>query len=92
MTKREYAQYQARYAAFMIAEKISILAADDNEPGFSWRPCDCCKTELGGDRYHATGANPGNGPNGVHYSVCGDCLYYSEYGRLDDTTIAELGA
>ncbi len=60
-----------------------------DEPWFSWRWCDCCGTTLGGDREHATGYNP-TSKEIQEYTICADCAYYSEYGRLDDTTMLEV--
>jgi len=58
-------------------------------PSFSWKPCDCCNSHLGGDRYHATGYNPSTDEI-QEYEVCPDCLYYAEYGQLDDTTMMDM--
>jgi len=54
---------------------------------FSWRPCECCHRPLGGDRYPASGYSR----QGVVYmfEICVDCLYYNEYGRLDDITMLD---
>jgi hypothetical protein len=60
-----------------------------DEPFFSWRPCECCQRPLGGDREHATGWNPATRKI-QEYDICIDCLYYAEYGRLDDMTMLEL--
>lgn len=60
-----------------------------NEPFFSWRPCDCCKSRLGGNREHATGYNS-NTHEIQEYNVCVDCIYYAAYGRLDDMTMLEV--
>lgn len=64
-----------------------------NEPHFSWRPCDCCGGTLGGDRQDVIAWATDSDGNKVlrEYSVCVDCEYYAEYGRLDDTTMARLG-
>ena len=62
-----------------------------NEPYFSWQPCDCCGSHLGGDREFATGYNPTT-TEVQEYSICSDCAYYAEYGRLDDTTMMEVEA
>ena len=59
------------------------------EPSFSMQSCDCCGTHLGGDRYKATGYNPQLKEVFV-YEICGDCLYYSEYGQLDDMTMMDM--
>ena len=61
-----------------------------DEPSFSWRACECCGSQLGGDRYHATGFNPTTDEI-YEYEICGDCLYYAEYGRLDDMTMMDIG-
>ncbi len=45
-----------------------------NEPHFSWRPCECCGSHLGGDREPAHGIDE-NGDI-VHFSVCVDCVLY----------------
>lgn len=60
-----------------------------DEPFFSWRPCDCCGSSLGGNREHATGYNREKDEI-REYTVCEDCIYYAEYGRLDDTTMDEI--
>lgn len=65
------------------------------EPSFSWFACECCDSTLGGNRHIAHGidkdtcADPADGEI-VHLEVCSDCLYYINYGRLDDTTMAEI--
>jgi hypothetical protein len=60
-----------------------------DEPYFSWHSCDCCGSRLGGNREHATGYNPTTKEIG-EYSICSDCVYYAEYGRLDDMTMMEV--
>jgi hypothetical protein len=60
-----------------------------NEPFFSWSPCDCCGSHLGGNREHATGYNR-KAKEISKYTICEDCVYYAEYGRLDDTTMNEI--
>ena len=60
-----------------------------NEPHFSWSSCDCCGTTLGGDREYASGYNPAT--KGIQeYSICSDCVYYAEYGQLDDMTMMDM--
>jgi hypothetical protein len=61
------------------------------EPHFSRRPCECCERPEGGDRYDANGYNP-MAEAVQEYQVCPDCVYFAEYGRLDDTTMAEVEA
>ena len=51
--------------------------------------CDGCGRTLGGTEYAAHGWNPDN-KQIYHFSVCVDCYYYFEYGRLDDMTMSEI--
>jgi len=62
------------------------------EPHFSWHPCDCCGSHLGGDRVHAAGWHRDDPPDTPikKYSICVDCEYYNEYHRLDDMTLLEI--
>jgi predicted metal-binding protein len=60
-----------------------------SEPHFSWSACDICNGRLGGDRYPAHFLDSEN--EIVHVSVCSDCYYYTEYGRLDDMKMMDLG-
>jgi len=48
------------------------------EPYFSWSPCECCGSHLGGDRHPAHGLIKGGKLDGklVHMDVCTDCLFY----------------
>lgn len=59
-----------------------------DEPYFSWSSCECCGG-IAGNRQFATGYNPTT--KEVHeYDVCEDCIYYSEYGRLNDMTMMDM--
>jgi len=108
MTKSEYADYEARVArgvegltfistgacpgcedCGLPKEPSEHERACAEEPHFSWRACDCCGSALGGDRHPAHGWR---GDSLEHLSVCTDCLYYLNYGRLDDTTMLEVEA
>ncbi len=94
MTKQEYSDYEQAAAAFFAQEGIQNLStvADedgDTEPSFSWRSCDCCGSGLWGDRYDANGWNPTE-KQVQEYSVCQDCIYYAEYGQLDDMTMLDV--
>lgn len=62
------------------------------EPSFSWRPCEICNSHLGGDRYPVHGCidSAEDGVITVHLEACVDCVYYLEYGRLDDMTMLEI--
>ncbi len=60
-----------------------------NEPYFSWSPCDCCNTHEGGNREDATAYNPIT-KEIFQFTICEDCAYYAEYGRLDDMTMDDI--
>lgn len=47
---------------------------DIDESHFSWSPCDCCGSSLGGDRHAAHGRDK-NGEL-VHLDICVDCLMF----------------
>lgn len=63
----------------------------NEEPWFSWRPCECCGCHLGGDR-ETLSARHTPTKQVVTYAICVDCIYYIEYGRLDDTTMMRVEA
>jgi len=54
-------------------------AGECDEGGFSWRPCELCGSQLGGDRYAAHGYSDRHGI--VHYDVCVDCVMYLANGE-----------
>jgi hypothetical protein len=94
MTKQEYKDYEERVARFFEEEGINNLSNDyekdpNCEGGFSWRGCDCCGNPLGNTLYDANGWNPTE-KQVQEYQVCGDCLYYAEYGQLDDMTMMDM--
>jgi len=60
-----------------------------DEPHFSWIRCDCCDRNEGGDRYFARGYNPKT-KEIQEYDICSDCMYYAEYGVLDDMTMMNI--
>ncbi len=90
MTRKDYTEYQEAVAAFFANEGISNLSATDAESSFSWRQCECCGSTLGGDRYECTGYHSTSG-DVFEYEVCSDCVYYAEYGQLDDMTMMDMG-
>ncbi len=51
-----------------------------DEGGFSWQVCECCNSDLGGDRYAAHALADDNGI--LHFNVCVDCIMYLENGDL----------
>ena len=90
MTKAEYAEYQQAVADFFDHEGIANLSSTSSESYFSWRPCRCCGTRLGGDREDANGFNPTTQEIQTYEFICTDCIYYAEYGQLDDRTMLEI--
>ncbi len=96
MTKSEYAAFVDSFQAFMEREgleNLSTVCAEDGdspEPSFSWSPCHCCGRPLGGNRYECSGYNRAEKAIQDGYSVCQDCVYFAEYGRLDDETMASV--
>ena len=94
MNKKEYNNYITRVELFFNNEGINNLSqiTDDDgdcEPYFSSTNCDCCNRSLGGDRYDCNGYNPET-KEVQKYSVCTDCVYYAEYGQLDDMTMMDI--
>ncbi len=93
MTTAEYKKYQETFEAFMVDEGLNCLTGYDGsgmiEPWFSARPCDCCRTPLGGDRIESRGYNPTT-KQIQEYEICTDCEYYSAYGQLDDMTMMDM--
>jgi len=60
-----------------------------SEGHFSWAQCDFCGSTLGGTREpaHARIDDVIH-----HFDICCDCVYYVNYGRLDDLTMLEIDA
>lgn len=61
----------------------------ETEPFFSWNRCECCQRPLGGNREDVIGIHEESGEI-VEFTFCEDCVYYNEYGHLDDRTMAEI--
>lgn len=100
-TKQDYEEYQKTIAMFIEREELSFLSTGTNDgehgdidPWFSWRPCPCCKSPLGGMREYLwawSGAKEGYTPGiRVEFEICQDCVYYLEYGKLDDSTMLRV--
>lgn len=95
MNKQEYTEYKARVEKFITDNKIEVYAPDINEQGenisgFSWQPCECCGSPLGGDRFSMIYKTDRTDNTVSTFQVCIDCLYFLEYGRLDDMTMLEI--
>ncbi len=100
MNKQEYAEYENSVKCFVEREGINCLSQQPIDPDadeyeyetdsyFSWRPCDCCGG-LAGDRSDCSGYNPTTKEVQSDYSICPDCEYYAEHGRLDDMQMDEI--
>jgi hypothetical protein len=90
MTAAEYRTYEETVNTFLHTEGVRNLSCgEDCCPSFSWTPCDCCKSPLGGSRHEMTAYHEET-KQVLEFSICEDCVYYSAYGRLDDTTMMEL--
>jgi hypothetical protein len=88
MTKQEYADYEAAVAEFFSHGLCNL--SSEGEPFFSWSSCQCCGTRLGGDRYECNGYNEQTKEVEEYNRICSDCVYYAEYGRLDDSTMMDM--
>ena len=86
MNKAEYKAYEEAVAQFFAREGISHLSPGEMVDEFSRRSCDCCRTRLAGARHEALSYNRQTQSVEV-YEVCSNCLYYDEYGQLDDLTM-----
>lgn len=101
---KDYAQYQQTVAKFVASEGLTFLSTGtwdyehdgerpedwDGEPWFSWKSCECCGSHLGGDREYLYARNSAD--EFVQFTICEDCVYYTEYGRLDDATMQKVSA
>lgn len=90
MTRTEYAEYQQAIGDFFEREGIANLSSTSSESYFSWRRCECCGTPEGGDREEANGYNPATHKVQTYEFICTDCIYWTEYGQLDDKTMLEI--
>ncbi len=96
----EYAQYESDVATFIAREQLSYLSTGTDwipkdqggnvDPWFSWTPCECCGSTLGGNREYLFTRNEND--TIVHFEICEDCVYYLNYGRLDDMTMQRIQA
>lgn len=98
--RKQYEQYQADVAKFIANKGLSFLSTGcsdslesdeyehECEPWFSWSPCECCGCGLGGNREYLFARNEQD--EIVKFTICEDCVYYVNYGRLDDTTMARV--
>lgn len=100
MTPQQYKNFVTTFENFMKDEGFESLHASqsfdeqNDEPFFSGMPCDCCQREgMAGNRYYAVGLEKNEnseGYTGHNVEICHDCLYFAEYGKLDDATMQEI--
>ena len=92
MNKKEYIAYEIEVKAFLRENDVIPGCfgpkSDDSEPYFSWQNCDCCKSELGGNRENYVFVT--NQMDKFEAEICTDCIYYLTYGRLDDSQMMEI--
>ena len=107
MTREEYERYQKAVAESLVGltaissgycsgcDECSLYCDGDGdgdpiiEPWYSQRRCEVCGLTLAGNRYPVHGVTEDN--EIVHLDACENCVYYIEYGRLNDTTMERMG-
>lgn len=94
MTKKEYEEYKLKVEEFFShgLNNLSVKTTEGEaiEPYFSWSPCRCCGTSIGGDRYDCDGYNGTTKEIEEHDCICDDCVYFAEYGELDNKTMMDI--
>jgi len=87
MTKKEYQEYVERVVRFIESENIEVHS-ETGSSGFMKSPCECCGNHDAGNR-ETIKAGPCGGPF-FEYDICMDCVYFLEYGQLNDSTMMEI--
>lgn len=96
MKADQYEAYKQAVGNFLARERVKLGCYSpefsEPEPGFegffSWRPCECCGSRLGGQRESYTFACEDGSTFGA--DICSDCAYYLAYGQLDDMQMMEI--
>lgn len=75
----------------MSAEELAaaIESGTSDEGGISSQGCDICGDSHQQTLYAAHGRDADDASL-VHLEICENCVYYMEYGRLDDQTMASV--
>lgn len=90
-TKDSYEAYKERVAEFFSHGLNNLSIREDcHEPSISSRPCACCGDTLQGSRYECNGYNGVTQEVEEYDSICENCVYYAEYGQLDDTSMMDI--
>lgn len=76
--------YENKVSPGMWSPKVSGMA-----PHFSHIACDCCRRDQSGNREDYVFIGEGGK---FEAAICTDCVYFLEYGQLDDMTMLEVGA
>lgn len=95
MNARQYEAYTASVASFLERNNVregclGPVNAENSEPFFSWQPCECCGSHLGGNREEYEFVTQDG--NTFKANICTDCIYFLAYGVLDDMTMLEIEA
>lgn len=96
-TIADYEQYKLAVGKFFDETglvNLSFITDEDGDhldPHFSWSSCDVCGRALGGDRYECNGWSKKDQEVHDEINACQDCIYFAEYGRLDDQTMLDIG-
>jgi hypothetical protein len=74
----------------------SLIVGDVDEENFSWAPCGCCRSTLGGTRSSALTLKPRKGARKPPFSVtswegqiCTDCVLFHANGDLPDHMLTD---
>lgn len=81
MTDEEYDAFTAKVDEFLRRRDVVAYYPDEEREEFSWRPCDCCGSKLGGARTACTGLTKQKVM--LEASMCDDCVEYNVNGYLD---------
>lgn len=94
MTKKEYERYQKRVEQFFAdgLNNLSTVSSEEGncEPYFTWKSCPVCGQSKGHDGYDCNGYNGQTKEIEEYSNVCQDCVYYCEYGQLDDQQMWDI--
>lgn len=93
-TKAEYKAYKQAVENFLLSNNVKSGCFgpknSDSEGFFSWQFCECCNSELGGNR--ETYLFRQNDGGLFEADICTDCIYYLHYDGLDDESMLEIEA
>ena len=89
MNNKQYLEFQKAIAFFQMKNNVRPGCHSPNgEESFSWLKCDCCGSKLACTRENLTFITNDGGEFGAE--ICSDCVYFLEYGCLDDRQMMEM--